>query len=55
MEPRTSKTRLIVTDFAASVLLALSIGVVTSIALGSAVLFLAQHSVAADSAGEPQE
>ena len=50
------KKRLIVADFAASLLLALSIGVVTSIALGSAVLLLAQQSVASESAsGEPQE
>lgn len=39
---KTSKARLIVTDFAASLLLALSIGVATSLALGSAVLLIAQ-------------
>jgi hypothetical protein len=39
---KTSKARLIATDFAASLLLAVSIGVVTSLALGSAVLLIAQ-------------
>ncbi len=39
---KTSKARLIVTDFAGSLLLALSIGIVTSLALGSAVLLIAQ-------------
>ena len=52
MEAKNTKARLIAADFAASVLLALSIGVVTSVALGSAVLLLAtQQSVAT----EPQE
>jgi hypothetical protein len=49
------KARLMAADFAASVLLALSIGVATSVALGSAVLLIAQQSVASEAAGEPQE
>jgi hypothetical protein len=39
-----SKARLIAMDFARSVLFALSIGVVTSLALGSAVLLIAQSA-----------
>jgi hypothetical protein len=52
MNEKTSNARLMVADFAASVLLALSIGVVTSIALGSAVLLLAQQSSAAETTQE---
>lgn len=52
METQGNKARLIAADFAASVLLALSIGVVTSIALGSAVLLLAQQSIASEAAVE---
>jgi hypothetical protein len=40
----SSKARLIARDFARSLLLALSIGVLTSVALGTAVLLLAQSS-----------
>ena len=41
---KTSKARLIVTDFAASLVMAVSIGLATSIALASAVLFIAEQS-----------
>ena len=39
-----SKARLIFTDFAASLAMAISIGLVTSITLGGAVLLIAEHS-----------
>ena len=44
MNGKSSRARLIAMDFAGSVLLALSIGVVTSVALGSAVLLIAQSA-----------
>jgi hypothetical protein len=40
----TSRARLIATDFAASLLVALSIGVATSVMLAGAVVLLAQSS-----------
>ena len=40
-------TRVIAADFAASVLIALSIGVATSVALAGTVLFLAQQDESA--------
>jgi hypothetical protein len=52
---KASKTRLIVTDFAASLLLALSIGVATSVALGSAVLLIAQQSGVSEAPAAPAE
>lgn len=41
---KISKARLIFTDFAASLAMAISIGLATSITLGGAVLLIAQHS-----------
>jgi hypothetical protein len=41
---QTSRARLIATDFAASLVMALSIGVATSVMLAGAVVLLAQSS-----------
>jgi hypothetical protein len=41
---KASKVRLMLTDFAASLAMAISIGLATSITLAGAVLLIAQHS-----------
>jgi hypothetical protein len=54
---KTSRARLILTDFAASLLVALSIGIAISFALAGAVVLIAQHAEApatAASIGGPQ-
>ena len=45
---KTSRTRSILADFAASLAMAVSIGIATSVTLAGAVVLIAEHSAAAD-------